>query len=89
MAAYQEDIREWLNNAKEIDGARYLLVACDTYDYEDYPIIFENIEELKNRFQNPHSMEKFMECYDLKLDLESQLKDYRCWNPSQDELWSK
>jgi len=38
MATTRQDIRDWLATAKR-DGATHLIVACDTFDHEDYPVV--------------------------------------------------
>ena len=85
MSTTKDDIKRWLNTAKE-EGNNYLLVACDTFDYDDYPLYFKFFDNLKYKFNHPSSMEKFMECYDLSLNWESQLNEPRSWHPSKQEL---
>jgi len=85
MTTTQEDIKNWFNKAQK-GNCNYLLVACDTFDYGDYPLGFKSLEDLKERFNNPHPMEIFMECYDLSLDLDEQLNERRSWHPSKKEL---
>lgn len=36
MAATKEFIRNWLQRATKEDS--HMLVVCDTFDYEDYPV---------------------------------------------------
>jgi hypothetical protein len=47
MAATQEDIRRWLKEAKK-EGATHVIVVCDSFDHEDYPVPVmpgENVRE--------------------------------------------
>ncbi|TSC59680.1 MAG: hypothetical protein LiPW15_700 [Parcubacteria group bacterium LiPW_15] len=37
MATTKTTIARWLNQAKK-DGATHLIVVCDTFDHEDYPV---------------------------------------------------
>ena len=45
MAATQEDINRWKQRAI-IDGARYVVSVCDTFDYDDYPVYCKDETEL-------------------------------------------
>lgn len=77
----QEDIRCWLNEGKA-QNATHMLVVCDTYDYEDYPVFVqshENVAEKANKYRG-QNMQRIMECYDLNMDFETQLKERRSWN---------
>lgn len=75
MATTVEDIRRWLENAPE--GTHHMLVVCDTFDYDDYPVYVKGDEDVhkaaaKNDGQN---MQRLMEVYSLtgKHSIESQL----------------
>ena len=59
-----------------------MLVVCDLFDYEDYPVVVMPHEELASvakRYHGPN-MQKVMECYDLSLPIEDQLKELRAWH---------
>jgi hypothetical protein len=36
MAASREDIESWFDRGVT-DNRKYMIVKCDTFDYEDYP----------------------------------------------------
>ena len=78
MATIQEDIRAWIDEAKS-KGATHLIVACDTFDHEDYPIPCMSAQECRDKFKshNGPNMQKVMEVYDLSLDIEEQLNERR------------
>ena len=81
MATTKDQIREWLYVAKS-DGATHMLVVCDTFEYEDYPVHVypdEDLAEKANRLYD-ENMQKVMECYDLSTDMEAQLAEPRAWN---------
>ena len=76
----REEIREWLQSAKEM-GSTHMLVVCDTYDWEDYPVfvkpgdsIHDKICEFKGK-----NMQKIMEVYCMTEDLEEQLAEHLNW----------
>jgi len=88
MATTKDEIREWLKNAKE-DGAAYMLVVCDKYDWEDYTVSvypkgkreesyeFEDLKKAVKHYDGKN-MQKVIEVYDLNLQFEPQLNEYRC-----------
>jgi len=79
MATTQEDIRRWLASAKK-EKAKFMIVVCDTFDYEDYPVNCMTAEECLDKYNNPGSMQRVMEVYDLSKDLEKQLNEGRSFN---------
>lgn len=81
MAASREDIRLWFDRAKN-DGATHMIVVCDTYDWDDYPVLVypgENVREAYDS-HNGRNMQKVMEVYDLSMDREAQLNEYRAFH---------
>ena len=81
MATTREEIREWLEEAIEKDCS-HLIVVCDTYDWEDYPVFVLPTQDVKQIFKdkNGPNMQKVMEVYSLKLDIEEQLKETRSFH---------
>jgi hypothetical protein len=82
MAATGKDIRGWLERGK-VEGARFMLVVCDTYDYEDYPVFVKANEDINEKAKeyNSVNMQRIMECYDLSMDFDQQLDPRRrAWN---------
>lgn len=81
MAADKAEIRRWFERGKG-DGAAFMLVACDTYSWEDYPVHCASAEALRARAAELHgpNMQKVMECYDLSMDMELQLSEARAWH---------
>lgn len=77
----KQDIKEWLEEGIK-QKATHMLVVCDTYDYEDYPVYVkssEQITEVMKRFTS-ENMQRIMEVYNLSLNLEQQLNTKRSWN---------
>jgi hypothetical protein len=83
MPTTREDIQGWLREAKE-RGATYLVVMCDTFDWEDYPVYVMPGED-PNELRKSANMQKAMECYDLSLDLDMQLDERPAhhWGPAR------
>ncbi len=77
----QDDIRQWLLRGKE-EGATHVIVVCDTFDYDDYPVMVspkQSVHEVMEEY-NGKNMQKIMEVYNLSMDLEKQLNEGRSYN---------
>jgi hypothetical protein len=61
-----EDIKRWKENGIRL-GASHVIVVCDTFEYEDYPVYAytpTDLEEKKSRYNGPN-MQKIMEVITL------------------------
>lgn len=59
------EIRVWFKKGVE-QGATHMIVVCDTYDHEDYPVYVaeEAFYEVYDQY-NGVNMQRIMEVYDL------------------------
>lgn len=56
----------------------HLLIVCDTFDYEDYPVYIKKDEDIKGKIlQYSQNMQKVMEVFNYSIDLEYQLAETR------------
>lgn len=81
MAAGMADIERWLANAKE-EKATHLVVVCDTFDYDDYPVYVQkgqDVRKVVDAYQGK-SMQQVMEVYNMSMPLEPQINERRSWN---------
>ena len=81
MGTTKEEIRAWLNNAKE-KCATHMLVVCDTFDHEDYQVHVmpgESVDEAIKKY-NSMKMSKVIEVYAMYLPIETQLAEFRAWH---------
>lgn len=82
MTATRNDILEWISEAKE-KGCTHLVIAVDTFDYENYPCFVmpgESVEQcVKNHTGN---MQRVDEVYSFtdKWTLAYQLKEHRAYH---------
>lgn len=77
MTCTMNDIQRWLENPKK--DSTHMLVVCDTWDYDDYPVYTKDVHE-SIKYYRSASMQTIMEVYDLSKDIEEQLNTNRVWN---------
>jgi hypothetical protein len=81
MAATKEDISNWFDKGIQ-NNATHMIVVCDTYDYDDYPVYVEdgeNPHEVAKKYDSCN-MQRVMEVYSLKKPKQPQLDMLRVWN---------
>lgn len=81
MACTKQDIRDWFLRGVS-DGKTHMIIVCDTYDHEDYPVYCSSIEDAHKQYDdhNGVNMQTVMEVYNLSQDMESQLNEHRARN---------
>lgn len=81
MGTTREEIREWLERGKA-EGATHMIVVCDTFDHEDYPVFVKKGEDVRkvHAEYNGQNMQRVMEVYSYAKDLEEQLAAPRVHN---------
>ncbi len=79
MATSAQDIRGWL--AGSSNEHTHMIVVCDTFDHEDYPVFCNGDKDCLDKF-NEYStnMQRVIEVYDLKLNIEGQVKEHRAFH---------
>ena len=78
MAASRDDISRWFDAGKS-KGATHMLVVCDTFDYDDYPVYVgpdEDVHEIV-KAKTGGNMQQLMEVYSFKLGKNSQMAEHR------------
>ncbi len=79
-AATREDISQWFDDGV-YQGMRFMSVYCDTFDHTDYPVYTRDADEFWKRHDgyglSEANMQRLMEVYDLTLDKEAQLGEFR------------
>ena len=78
-AASKQDIRRWLGEAQSKEGCTHLIVVCDTFSFDDYPVYVsgnEDVCEIHAKFDGK-DMQKVIEVYNLSFDIEKQLGEHR------------
>jgi hypothetical protein len=81
MATTCSEIKEWLQQAVR-KGASHMIVATDTFNYEDYPLFVmpgqDAAEAVARLSELP--MSKVMECYRLASPIDEQLAEHRAFH---------
>lgn len=72
----REEIRTWLLEGKE-QGATHTIIACDTFDYSDFPVHIMPGEDVRKK---ESELDKVMEVYSHAVDHETQLSETRSWH---------
>lgn len=76
MAGMLDNIRAWIRVGKE-KGATHLLIVCDTFKHEEYPVYVlpdRNVKEVYDTYSSM-KMSKVMEVYSFSKDIEMQLTE--------------
>ncbi len=64
-----QDIKNWYDQGVK-DGAKYVIVACDSFDYTDFPVYVMEDESFTGTFtayNDSSQMLRVMEVYDLSV----------------------
>lgn len=75
MGASIEEIKSWFDSGAE-RKAVYMIVVCDSFDYEDYPVYLMPNDDFYEKHDSikEENMQRIMEVYDLKKSWKSQSK---------------
>lgn len=93
MATTREEIRAWLTDLYNPGYGEYgftdkgikythMIVACDTWDYEDYPIYVRENEDVRKKASeiNSDPFGRVMEVYSVNHPMDGQLAERRAFN---------
>jgi hypothetical protein len=81
MAARMNDIEGWFQRGVN-EGATHMIVVCDTFDHEDYPVFVKPGEDVREREKSyeGREMQRVMEVYNLGMNMADQLSQHRAFN---------
>ena len=76
----KQEIRKWFELGI-VKGSTHLIVACDTFNWNDYPVFVSSMEDVHKRQREIENQEmtKIMEVYNLSKDVDEQLSKRRCF----------
>jgi len=74
VATTKNDLRRWFKQGVK-NGATHMIVVCDTFDHDDYPVYVSPQEDVHviEKEKSGASMQKVMEVYNLKLPMDKQI----------------
>jgi len=81
MAATLGDIKGWIGRGQN-ENQDYLIVVCDTFDWDDFPVFVSgDLEKLQREYNSRkgRDMQKVVEVYDLNADINVQLRVERAF----------
>lgn len=84
MGTTKEEIAKWFQIGAS-SGSTHMLVVCDTFDWDDFPIYVEkhqDVQKIVEKYEN-EDMYKVMEVYDLSMPAWRQINAVRAWNLGQ------
>ena len=81
MAASRMDIKGWFDRGRR-EGATHMIVVCDTFDWEDYPVMIPPDRDVRKMYDlfNGKNMQKVIEVYNLSMDSDAQMSEYRAFH---------
>lgn len=87
MTATRQDIIEYLREGFA-KGATHIIIACDTYDYSNYPVFVMPGQNSSKVIESitKQAMTSIDEVYNLSLDINKQLSEFRV---RHEEPWNK
>jgi hypothetical protein len=91
MTAARSDIDRWIEQGQE-EGARWVIVAVDSFDHDNYPIFVKADEDFWDRWPDATNMQGVDEVYDLQhptVSVEDQVEERRArYEPPREEVSS-
>lgn len=82
LVANRDTIREWLYEAADVGGARWVALRDDWDDGGMYPQAFIRSDDFERATRNRYTdHDTILAVYDLSLPIEPQLEQERAWNP--------
>jgi len=81
MGTTKQEIEQWFDRGIN-EGATHMIVVCDSFDYEDYPVFVSPAEDVKEIYSkyDGKNMQRVMEVYNLSMNKESQFISGRAFN---------
>jgi len=78
----EQTIRGWLEDGKQNKSLTHVIIVCDTFDWEDYPVYVSSSDDVRKIYgkYDGRNMQKVMEVYSLNKNLEEQLAETRAFH---------
>jgi len=75
MSTTKADLKRWFKEGRA-DGNKWMIVVCDTFSYDDYPVYVKKDAEFDavyRKYVSGENMQRIMESYDLSKDMNTQM----------------
>ena len=79
MTTTKQELSDWFDAGVK-QGAMHMLVICDCFDHEDYPVYTKTADGCRAKYKNPGEMQRVMEVYDLNADKAAQMAAVRAFS---------
>lgn len=81
MPLYIADLTQYFAKAKQL-GATHIIIVCDTFDYEDFPVYVMPNEDVRQKEveEKDKPMQRVMEVYSLSRDMMDQYNEPRSFH---------
>lgn len=81
MGTTKTTLSNWFDAGKR-QKATHMLVVCDTFNHENYPVYVKKDEYVHDVYDEYHgpNMQKVLEVYSLKKPKEAQLQEVRAFH---------
>lgn len=82
MATTYDDIAGWLAEGRKKENISHMLVVCDNFSYEDYPVYVPKSKQVQKVYAeyDGRNMQCVMEVYSYHRNLEEQLNEHRAFH---------
>jgi len=82
MVATKKEIERWLQELYDNDHYSHMMVVCDTFDWDDYPVYVKDCENIKVKESEYRgkSMQQVMEVYSKNHTKEEQMDERRAFH---------
>jgi len=76
-----KELSDWFDYGVA-EHATHMIIVCDTFDNEDYPVYVKPNEDVRERLKDYDNtnMQRVMEVYSLSRDKSAQLKEERAYH---------
>lgn len=79
MTATRHDVARWLK--EKPDNAHHMIVVCNTFDWEDFPVYVSGNEDTRKRTDEVRNNgNRVMEVYSFSRPIEAQLQEHRAFH---------
>ncbi len=82
MGISRRDLENWYNQGVQ-DKKTHMIVVCDTFDWEDFPVYVkkdQNFYSVYDQYSGGKNMARIMEVYDLNANKQDQMDEHRANN---------